>query len=614
MRQQFLSVLLLGILAASVTAQGPRENVCPRDSANAVTDLTSMLQKFITDWSATAGKPKPPGLAAAVSMYDPVYGGDAFLVARGAAGIRKLGSASSFLDDDYTKIGSCSKSFTATAMAMLVEQGKLSFSSTLGNLLNDIPMNNAYKTATIRQLLGHRAGFIRDFDVAAQNGDTLQKRRERFAKALLATSPSFTVGQYSYSNAGAILAGYIVERFSGLQYEKVIQDWIFTPLGLNKAGVGTFGSKTGSPTAPWGHWGSETGTTIASSDYGWQDLTYRSPAGEVYMSQGNHALWAGFHLRSAMGGGPLTCNPWTAGCVSRANMAILHTNLPNTANDMGGPYALGWWNFTTNGGWRGNNAIQHNGGISGWYSIQYALPARSLAVTVVTNHVRFNWGLPSDVVEPIAQNLATQYTPAACYSSSMLPAQQVSLKGSCYSISSWLSNTRCTAGLLSGSTTLNLTSSAECAARCMGDDLCIGWSFSVINGTGTCTLIRRRDIVVAPGRRLQQLNVSTISCTSGQSGWTSGRISRSQGQDMIFQAGRTDAGVPYNLQNKAGVCSTDALNCQKRCIEDRVKPCKSWTWNKSTKQCFLFSSLGTTTASSRFAFCDLVTGTVSNTC
>lgn len=134
-------------------------------------------------------------------------------------------------------IGSLNKMFTAVAIAQLVEAGKLSWESTLDQLLPDYPDHDAAKRITVWQLLHHTAGL----------GDYLVPeyfaQREKFIDAvdyldLIARQPK--VGEpgkeWSYSNAGYVLLGRIVEVVSQEGYDDYIQRHVFAPAGMQASG------------------------------------------------------------------------------------------------------------------------------------------------------------------------------------------------------------------------------------------------------------------------------------------------------------------------------------------------------------------------------------------
>src|SRR5256884_5503249 len=83
------------------------------------------------------------------------------IMAQGVAGVRKRGTAERITLNDRFQLGSCIKAMTATLVAMLVGEGKLNWTTTLGELFADTvkPMHPAWEKVTLRQVLAHRAGL-----------------------------------------------------------------------------------------------------------------------------------------------------------------------------------------------------------------------------------------------------------------------------------------------------------------------------------------------------------------------------------------------------------------------------------------------------------------------
>jgi CubicO group peptidase (beta-lactamase class C family) len=130
--------------------------------------------------------------------------------------------------------GSVSKLFTWTAVMQLVEQGKLNLDADVNTYL-DFPIP-AYKgvPVTLRQLMTHRAGFsetARDLLTYGKAPPPLGEVMKRYIPPRIFLPD----GGPGYSNYGASLAGYIVQRVSGEPFEAYIQDHIFTPLGMNNS-------------------------------------------------------------------------------------------------------------------------------------------------------------------------------------------------------------------------------------------------------------------------------------------------------------------------------------------------------------------------------------------
>jgi CubicO group peptidase (beta-lactamase class C family) len=128
-------------------------------------------------------------------------------------------------------VGSITKQFTAAAVLLLVEDGRLSLDDALPKHFDDVPADK--RGITIHHLLTHSSG-ITDLSGA---GDWDPIGREEFARRALGEPLAFTPGEgYEYSNAGYSLLGAVIEKLSGLPYERFVRDRLFLPNGLFETG------------------------------------------------------------------------------------------------------------------------------------------------------------------------------------------------------------------------------------------------------------------------------------------------------------------------------------------------------------------------------------------
>ncbi len=130
-------------------------------------------------------------------------------------------------------VGSVSKQFTATAVALLAEDGRLSLDDDIRAYLPELPKYPW--TVTIRHLLHHTAGIPDMYEVMERNGlDWRNRYAPEEGLALMAEQPlSFPPGErYEYSNGGYFLLAQIVERASGQSLRAFANDRIFGPLGM----------------------------------------------------------------------------------------------------------------------------------------------------------------------------------------------------------------------------------------------------------------------------------------------------------------------------------------------------------------------------------------------
>ena len=182
--------------------------------------------------------PEVPGAAVAILTPE----GDWF----GASGVSDLANDTPLEPDDRFEAGSITKTFVATTILQLVEEGQLSLDDTLTTWLDptvtDLVPNAA--DITLKQLLNHTSGITDYLDIlsaqAASNPTVFLQEWE--AEQLLGfvdgVEPLFAPGtDWQYSNTNYILAGLVIEAVTGNSYGQEIRDRILNPLELENTFV-----------------------------------------------------------------------------------------------------------------------------------------------------------------------------------------------------------------------------------------------------------------------------------------------------------------------------------------------------------------------------------------
>ena len=136
--------------------------------------------------------------------------------------------------DTKFNLGSMNKMFTAVAVGQLVEQGKLGFSDTAARLLPDQPLPGADRI-TVHHLLTHTSGLGDYFGPRFFEGGKDQLRTVWDYFRLFQDQPlAFEPGsKWSYSNAGFVVLGAIVERISGDDYFEYVRRHVYAPAGMH---------------------------------------------------------------------------------------------------------------------------------------------------------------------------------------------------------------------------------------------------------------------------------------------------------------------------------------------------------------------------------------------
>jgi CubicO group peptidase (beta-lactamase class C family) len=157
-------------------------------------------------------------------------------VASKAYGMANLELAVPNTTQTVFRLGSITKQFTATAIMMLQERGKLRVSDSICAYLT--PCAAAWQPLTIRHLLTHTSGIpsytgFPDFPRTTVLPTSAAEMIDRLKDKPLEFAPGEKV---AYSNSGYYLLGLIIERASGMPYADFLQTSIFTPLGMDQTG------------------------------------------------------------------------------------------------------------------------------------------------------------------------------------------------------------------------------------------------------------------------------------------------------------------------------------------------------------------------------------------
>lgn len=137
----------------------------------------------------------------------------------------------------FFRAGSISKILTALAVMQLVEQHKLDIDAPLSRYIPEFSIKSRFdgnNVITIRHLLSHKSGIMRDYYAGIMGQDLLTYAElvEILSREYLCYRP----GQaYKYSNVGYSLLGLVIEKVSGEKFESYMRKHILMPLGLNKS-------------------------------------------------------------------------------------------------------------------------------------------------------------------------------------------------------------------------------------------------------------------------------------------------------------------------------------------------------------------------------------------
>ena len=253
-------------------------------------------------------------------------------------------------------LGSCTKALTATLIARLVDQGRITFDTALAEALPELSaqMSPAFRATPIHALLTHTAGVVRDVQTDAfealhhAKAPIIEQRRSIVAQTL-GSDPRPEAG---YSNIGYVVLGAVIENVTRTSWESTLQREVFDPLGIAFFGFGGLGAEQLS-----GH--------IRSGDIWWpfrgDNPEAYGPAGRVSLSLSDWGYFLNAHLRPGS-------------FIETETLRRLHTP---TQND----YAMGWRRETMDS----DAVLTHAGSNTAWFAQATIVPARGIALGIVCN-------------------------------------------------------------------------------------------------------------------------------------------------------------------------------------------------------------------------------------
>jgi CubicO group peptidase (beta-lactamase class C family) len=269
------------------------------------------------------------------------------------------------------RIGSITKQFTAMAILILNEQGKLKLDDPVGKFVAAAP--KTWEKVTIHHLLTHTSGvhsYTSDpsYGKSMTHPETVKSMIARFKDRPLDFAPGT---KFSYSNSGYFLLGAVIEKTAGKSYEAFLKEAIFDPLGLKDSGYDH--PKTVLPHRASGYTRADAGLEHAS----YLDMGQPYAAGSLYSTVEDLARWD-----QALADGKL---------IGKDSYAKMFTPVKEH-------YAYGL-NVETRSG---KKEISHGGGINGFVSFNSWYPDQKVCVVVLSNVLPLNPGKVANGLAAIA--------------------------------------------------------------------------------------------------------------------------------------------------------------------------------------------------------------------
>jgi CubicO group peptidase (beta-lactamase class C family) len=329
--------LLAAVAAAPTLLLTPAVRAQPAGGGAVGHSLDDVLRPYLARYNL-------PAVAAAVVRNGAV-------VAAGATGTRRAGTAIPVSVHDRFHIGSDTKAMTALLAAMLVEEGRLRWDSTVAEIFPELAagMNEGLRSVKLTQLLSHTSGipsdnadFGRLVEQSFAQPGNLDELRYWLLKQWRTRPLQSTPGtRFAYSNLGYTIAGAMLERVAKMTWEELMVARIFAPMKLKTAGFGPQAS-LGRVDAPLGHHVLKDGKLkpmLAGPNGDNPEII--GPAGTVHLSILDFAAWAGWNAGEGRRGPALVRTETLRKLHTKVIAMPLNPNAPPGTPPQGG-YALGW--------------------------------------------------------------------------------------------------------------------------------------------------------------------------------------------------------------------------------------------------------------------------------
>jgi CubicO group peptidase (beta-lactamase class C family) len=349
----FIAISTIAILAPNAAAQ----------TKEPYPGFDAYVSKAVQTW-------KIPGLSIAIVRNDSLIYAKGFgvLAVRGSAPVN---------DKTLFEIGSSSKAFTATLIAMLVSDGRMHWDDRLTTYLPDFRMYDpvANEAVTIRDALSHRSGIARGELAWLGSGVSRDEvlHRVRFLKP---EAPFRS--HYSYQNMMFLAAGQAAGKAGGASWDQLVRERIFQPLGMTSTVTTSRALANPNVAAPHGI---DHDTAFVKPPFDAENI---APAGSILSSAADMAQWLRFQLADGVVGGKRL--------VSSAALRETHTPqiLMGAGSGRGGAtdsvkrfssYAMGWMVED----YRNALSWQHGGNTLGMTAAVGMLPEKKVGVVVLSN-------------------------------------------------------------------------------------------------------------------------------------------------------------------------------------------------------------------------------------
>jgi CubicO group peptidase (beta-lactamase class C family) len=327
-------------------------------------DLDALLKRARVRWGA-------PGLAAVVVRDDRVVYLKGF-------GVRRHGSAEPVTPDTLFGIGSLTKAFTATALAVLVDEGKAGWDDRVRKHLPWFRLADplADRDVTLRDLLCHRSGLARHDLLWYRAPWSVEESVRRLA--FLPRSTSFR-STYEYNNLAYLAAGLAIASAARTPWHSFVHKRLFDPLGMKGAVFTAQAARKARDHATPHH--RDPGGKLTAIDWYPDDRQIRA-SGSIKASARDLGQWLRLQLAGGSLGERRLVSAEAVGETHTPQVVVpLDRRLARLTGASQVSYGLGWLISD----YRGRRLLAHGGAVDGFRAQILLLPAQRTGVVLLSN-------------------------------------------------------------------------------------------------------------------------------------------------------------------------------------------------------------------------------------
>jgi CubicO group peptidase (beta-lactamase class C family) len=331
---------------------------CKKDSSIHRSAIAEKVDSFLV---SEVERLSIPGLTVAVVRNDSV-------IYSGAFGFKNINSKAPLTTNSVFHWASVSKTFVATAIMQLVEQGKINLDE---KLVTYVPFfkqrDSTYKEITIRQMLNHTSGIGDVDDYEWDDAEYDDAALEKFIRSIRYDKLVFAPGKdWSYSNTAYETLGLVIARVSGMPFETYIRKNILDPLEMNHTSF-MYPEIPDSLRVDGHVWG---GKPLVSKVYPYNRMHAPSSTLNSNVIEMSHYAMAHLHRGQYKDKRILADSTYN----------LLWTNSVNIQDAP--QIGLAWWLKE----YDGVKTVSHGGGDTGFRSYFMLIPEKNMAIMLVSNY------------------------------------------------------------------------------------------------------------------------------------------------------------------------------------------------------------------------------------